>query len=924
MNTVRSEMRRRWTFYVVPVLIGLGGVVFSQQLDNIVWRYIALIISIALPLYAGSNLLSRYHTSLLERLVMLGGILLLILGAAYSFSSLSHSLEHNEYVSDFIINLSRVIGMLSLFLGLIVVFFAVIRTGEGIDEMADRFRFLAEHISEGFILSVPDGTIILVNQRVLDMFGMEREVVLGKNARDLASSFGLNSITNQLDTRAEGVASEYEVVWHVSGEDRVFLINGAPIFNKQGRHTLTMATVRDITEHRRLTQQVEQYARELQKQVEKQTLKLHKSESRLRHLLVSMNEGFLTLDLKYRIRFVNNQAGALLRLDVQSLKGRDIFEFVDNVSRSRLLNLFAHAVSQADGKGLRQELEFIDSRGVSLPSLVGIAYLNAPDEENIRYSLVITPIGELKKMQQQLVFRARELERANEELRFHDRAKDSFLSNVTHELRTPLTTIQGYIEMFLGNSMGDITEAQRHALAVMERNSGHLLNHINEMIEFSRMQIRGIQAVINLYDAAALGNEAAAAILPSAKDKQLNLHLNIPGWPLYAWGDRDKLHQLLGILLNNAVKFTESGGDITISVDQVNESDVSIAVSDTGIGIKPDYHEKIFTRFFQVDGSKTRKYEGAGIGLSIAQNIVQAHGGAITVESETGKGTTFRVLLPNSVFSKDVDSDVIEAMKEVKLLVIEESEERRKALCSFPPLSLCPVSFAPNGYLASRKLYAEDLDCVVINDAPEDVAGETSLRILGQQSGIGDTPIIVLTNEGGDILKREREDSFKTRFLFKPFSADSLTRLISNILTGRTPEKGDTIEALYHAPMSKPLALIIDADVGFLEWVEMALIYHNIDVFCSTSSARLLDSDMPLRTPDVIFVDADVSVHQLEEALEALQANGTTRNKPVYMITSMSGQQEKIKANNVAGILHKPFPISDMTEIILKASSISS
>ena len=918
MLSVRSETQRRLTFYVIPVLIGLGGVVYSQQLDSLFWRSIALIISVMLPLYTGGNLLSRYQTSMLERLVMLAGVLMLMLGAAYSVSGLSDSLVQSDYVSDSVINLSQVIGMLSLFLGLFVVLFSVIRTGEGIDEMADRFRFLAEHISEGFILSLPEGTIILVNQKVLDMFGMERESVIGRDARDLAATFGLNSIAKQLDTRAEGIASEYEVIWRIAGEDHVFLINGAPIFNKQGRHTLTMATVRDITEHRQLTQRVEQYARDLQKQVEEQTHKLHQSENRLRHLLLSMNEGFLTLDMGYRIRFVNDQVCSMLKSSREMLKGKEIFEFVDNVGRSRLLNLFAKAMEESPGKGLRQELEFNDSTGMVIQSLVGIAYLSNLEAANAGYSLVITPIGELKKMQQQMVFRARELERANEELRLHDRAKDSFLSNVTHELRTPLTTIQGYIEMFLSNSMGEVSETQRHALVVMERNARHLLNHINEMIEFSRMQIRGIQLTVNLYDAVALGHEAVAAILPSAADKGIKICTQAGEKSLYAWGDRDKLHQLLGIFLNNAVKFTPPDGEITLAVSCDDNNDVVFAVSDTGIGIDPVNHEKIFTRFFQVDSSKTRKYAGAGIGLSIAQNIVHAHGGAVEIESVLGQGSTFKVILPHSVLQWEVDEHVADSLNNLHVMIIEEIEERRKALTSFSPLDTCRVTFADNGHLAARKMNAEEPDIVIINDAPADIAGETTLRNIRQQCGIADVPVLILTSESGEVLQRELDPEANARFLFRPFTADALTKMMQGIVSGGAAMEANAIEELFKSSATRSLVIVIDSDPGFLEWVNAALRCFNIDAWCVSSPQGMFDSGMPLRAPDAVFMDADVPQRQMDDLLHLLRSNAATKNKPVYMLTSMGTLKYSHGDYKCAGVLHKPFPISDITDIIAK------
>lgn len=919
MTLFRAETQRRLTFYIIPILIGAGGIIYSQQLENPLWRYLALLISVGLPLYAGSNLLSRYRTSMLERALMFLGVMLLLLGAAYSISGFSESLLYREYVSEDIINISRIVGMLSLFLGLFVVLFSAVQTQESIDEMADRFRFLAEHISEGFILSLPSGSIILVNQRALDMFGLKREEVIGRDAKDLATSFGLDSIARELQARSAGVVSEYEVVWRIGGQERILLFNGAPVFNRQGSHTLTMATIRDVTEYRQLTRRVEQYANELQKQVEAKTRELRRSENRLRHLLESMNEGFITLDKDYRISFANAQASLLLKSSINDLRGKEIFDYVDNVGKSRLLNLFAQAVEEKQKKELRQEINLISITGDTLPALVGVAYIGDIDESGTGFSLVITPIAELKRMQLQSLVRARELERVNEELKQHDRAKDAFLSNVSHELRTPLTTIQGYLEMLLGNGLGEINDAQKHAIEVMERNARHLLTHINEMIEFSHMQIRGIHIRPDLFDVTALSKEALAAIHPATEEKKIEIHLNIPPVPLYALGDREKLTQVLGILLNNAIKFTDTGGTITLSAFSEKGTDVILEVRDTGIGIDPAYHEKIFNRFFQVDSSKTRKYEGAGIGLSIAMNIVQAHKGTITVESAIGQGATFRVHLPDAIFSatEEVETDSID--QNLRILLIDDSEERRNALCSVPPLCRCEVLFASSGHVVMRQVDAESIDLILLNDSPEDIGGKTTLRILRQNASFVTVPVVVLTSEKNLSSNHDIATDKNVFVLAKPFTGSLLAQVIYRAISG-IEEPLDFIEGLSHTSLERqrPYVIVIDSDPGFLEWVATALKEENIDVERVLTSVKMIPHEGNTKPPVAIFVDADMSPRQWRDICQMLQADPVIADKPLYILTSMKEAHYSFEKRQAAGILHKPFPISDMTAIIKK------
>lgn len=917
MMTLRTETQRWLTFYGLPVLISFGGIVYAQQLQGLAARSVVIFISLALPLCTGGNLLARYRTRLSERVIMFVIFLLLLSGAAYSLLGIADSLSQTGQVGVFEINLSRVLGMLSLFLGLFVVLISVIRTGSDADEIADRFKFVGEHISEGLILSQPDGSIILVNQQVLRMFGMTEESVIGRNVRQIASALGLNLVVRHFDDRTVGISSEYEIIWEKKDDYRVLLISGAPILNKRGRHLLTLATVRDITEQREVTRRFEKRAEDLQEQIDQQTRKLHRSERWLRHLLYTMHEGFLTVDSQYRVQLVNDQAAALFKSDKAGMQGRSIFEYVTKVGHSRLLNLFMHAMQETGGKGLRQELEFVNTEGNLLPALIGVVYLNDPENMNAGYSLAITPIAELKRMQQQLLSHTHELERVNEELRSHDRAKDGFLSNVTHELRTPLTTVRGYLEMLLDGNMGVLTEPQRNALMIMDRNSKHLLNSINEMIDFSRMQIRGIQAIINLYDAAAIGREAAAAFLPAATEKKVHLSTNLPEGPLFAWGDREKLHQVLGILLNNAVKFTEPGGTITLSVECENNSTVIFSVADTGIGIDPVNREKIFERFFQVDKSKARKYEGAGIGLAIARTIIEAHEGTITVQSEPDCGSIFVITLPDSVFVREVDADINASLEAVHVLVVEESEERRNAFSSFAPFDRASVSFVPNGYQIGRQTFQETPDLIIINDAPADVAGETSLRVLRQQTTTMEAPVIVLTNERRDVLQRMFIHESHVRFLYKPFAAATLVRQMQRCVHGGMEMETQELDTLFPSRVKKPLALVIDTDPGFLEWVDTALTYYEIDVCCVSSPERMSDSGVLMKTPDAVFVDGDMPGRQLDELLRLLRSHPATEASPIFLFAGGMIKNDALKTGQFAGILHKPFPISDMTEIIV-------
>ncbi len=905
-------MQRRLTLFVIPVLIGFGGVVFSQQFENPLWRWLTVAVSMALPVYAGGNLLARFHTSRLERLAMLSGVLLLILGAIFSVSGLAGAVFGDFMAFERVAGASRGIGLGSLFLGLFVVLFSVARTGEDTAELAERFRLLAEQISEGFILSTPDGTVCLVNQRFLDMFGITRDEVIGRNARELADQRNMMPIQEQLKNRALGVASEYELHIQVDGREKVLMFNGAPVFNRQGGHTATIATVRDMTELVMLTRRVEQYAKGLQQLVEEQTRRLQASEERFRGLLLTMNEGFLTVDANCRIRFVNPRMVDLLQLAETDMTGREIFTFVEDSSRSRLLALLARASEQGE-KALRQEIEFIDAGGRLVPTVVAAAALPDGGEEESGHSLVVTGIADIKRMQQKLALRARELERANEELRMHDRAKDGFLSNVSHELRTPLSTIQGYVEMFAAGSLGPLEEAQVGAIKVVDRNVDRLLGLINEMIEFSRMQIRGIQIVQNLWRPDAVANEAAAAIHPDTLEKQLDVSVDCAGAPAFVWADRDKIVQVFGILLNNAVKFTPRGGRIRVCVEQAGERDLVISVSDSGIGIDPAFHQRIFDRFFQVDSSKTRQYEGTGIGLSIAKNIVEAHGGSISVASTHGEGSCFTVCLPGAVARPLGGDDPMKGIEHLRVLAASENEEFAEALRVLIGRGVAEIDWVPSGYQCVRRAADGTTDMILLNEAPSDVLGKTTMRLLRQNPLTQHIPTLVLTTESESDIGEVRGQWLATDFVVKPIAADALVgamrRLMDAAETGETPGLGDA----HPAHPLKRCVLVVDSDPGLLEWMATALKYRDIGCFCTTTPHAAADMAETLR-PDAILLDGDVPRARVNDAIKVFRDCPATHVTPVYMMTGVS--KSEFERLDVAGVLHKPFSINEITDVI--------
>ncbi|MBI5365449.1 MAG: HAMP domain-containing histidine kinase [Planctomycetes bacterium] len=235
---------------------------------------------------------------------------------------------------------------------------------------------------------------------------------------------------------------------------------------------------------------------------------------------------------------------------------------------------------------------------------------------------------------------------ANAELKGLDRLKSEFLANVSHELRTPLVSIQGYSEMILEGRLGPINAKQAEGLQIAGRNVIRLLDLINELLEFSRLQSGKSTFHIGAFDLRDAVHAAAVLLRPRLEEKRLRFEEAVPPDACSIFADRDKLNRVFINLLSNAVKFTPEGGTIATAVARDESGMYRIEVRDTGCGIPAEAHGRVFERFWQYDGSTRRKHGGTGLGLAICKEIVQGHGGRISFESAEGKGTVMRVLLP--------------------------------------------------------------------------------------------------------------------------------------------------------------------------------------------------------------------------------------------------------------------------------------
>ena len=234
---------------------------------------------------------------------------------------------------------------------------------------------------------------------------------------------------------------------------------------------------------------------------------------------------------------------------------------------------------------------------------------------------------------------------ANEKLTQVDRLKSEFLANVTHELKSPLVTALGYSDRILSEKLGPVTELQRNALGVSKRNLVRLRILIEEILDFSRLEAGVGKFKFEQTNLNELVEAASSDLILKARDRNITIVSDLPDAPAQVKGDKVKLAQAIGNLLDNAIKFSFDGNKVKISLS-ADDGFWHIRVQDYGAGIVPENVSRLFLRFSQVDGSISRPYNGVGLGLVIVKKIVEAHEGRVWLESQPGVGTSAHIKLP--------------------------------------------------------------------------------------------------------------------------------------------------------------------------------------------------------------------------------------------------------------------------------------
>ena len=393
-----------------------------------------------------------------------------------------------------------------------------------------------------------------------------------------------------------------------------------------------------------------------------------------------------------------------------------------------------------------------------------------------------------------------------------DNLKTRFFQNISHEFRTPITLLVSPLkELYGGKFKGDL----KSTYGIMLRNGNRLLRLINQLLDLSKLEAGKMQLNGAVIDLVEFLREIAAAYESMAANKDIKYSFDSDVARLPILADDEKLEKVFHNLLSNAFKFTKEGGEISIRLTVVDKKQAVISVRDTGIGIPADQLIKVFDRFYQVDSSQTREYEGSGLGMALAKEFVELHHGKISVESKEGQGSTFTVKLPlgkdelieqgfklrnsktdklssslEGVISSEGETEIFSdeepaaVAEPTTILIIEDNVDMRKYIRKTLS-AYYQIIEAKNGKEGFQKA-TELLPDLIISDVmmPE-MDGYKLCTLIKTNELTSHIPVILLTAKADRESKLIGLETQADDYLSKPFDVDELLLIVRNHIEER-------------------------------------------------------------------------------------------------------------------------------------------
>lgn len=387
-------------------------------------------------------------------------------------------------------------------------------------------------------------------------------------------------------------------------------------------------------------------------------------------------------------------------------------------------------------------------------------------------------VTERKRAEEEMRRIQGQIERTNADLRRKNEEIQNFYHTLSHELKTPLTSAREFISIVIDGLAGGLNDTQREYLRIALESCNQLRVCINDLLDATRLETGKLSIELKPTALGELAQRVVTTLLPAAAGKRIRLACDVdPGLPPVEL-DESRITQVITNLVNNALKFTEAGGTITVSVGASAEKQdvMEVSVTDTGRGIPGAQIDRIFDRLYQVKSGDATTEQGVGLGLFICRELVRLHGGDIRVESTVGKGSTFTFELPVRVPAEERSN----------LLLVDDDPAMREILSSILQRAKFDVSTAEDGRQALQQIRRHVPDVILMDLEMPGMDGPTTLQEIRRQWGA--LPVVLHTGHvDGPLLSRALEWAPFT-VLSKPCPMDQLVQTMCGLDRRRSGE----------------------------------------------------------------------------------------------------------------------------------------
>ena len=518
----------------------------------------------------------------------------------------------------------------------------------------------------------------------------------------------------------------------------------------------------EIIERKEMQQNLDEVNRELEDEIGERKLiaeNLLESEGKIRALMDSIPHAIFGIE-KSKVVFANNGVEKVFGWEQKDVLGKSINKLFGSDEESVACMGKIDEQLKRDGH-CELEVKCVKKNKKEILCMLFAAFIEDSSFTE-RKVIVLEDITIMKEAENTL-------KESTKKIRQMYEIKSEFTSMVSHELRTPLTAIKEGIAIVLEGATGEINEDQREFLDMAKRNVDRLKRLIDDVLDFAKLESKKLEFRMRLGNINDAVVEVVQVHSPVAKEKGLYLKdEQAKDLPLIEF-DLDRMLQVMNNLISNAIKFTDSGG-ITVSTSHdCDNNSVIISVKDTGMGIKEEDLPKLFQKFQQLGGLNQRKTGGTGLGLAISKQIIEQHKGLVEIESEYGKGTLFKVILP--VAPKQT------------ILVIDDEEDL---------LDLCRINLREAGYNVFTSTTGQQGFLVAAEKKPDLVISDIRLKDMNGLEMVGwlksdkaaqNIPVLLMSGFGDEISRMEKlPKDLAMPWIAKPFTTEQLIVQIKKIL----------------------------------------------------------------------------------------------------------------------------------------------